>query len=108
METMEIIKIVNAFCNCVIALSVTAFIVFVYGRSGTMAKLPKWEQTTIKVGLITIACGSLFNFLTMSVPPITEVILNIGLSIIFAWACIFHYNYFIKQSKNKKDGAEKQ
>ena len=52
METMEIIKIINAFCNCVIALSVSAFIVFVYGRSSTMNKLPKWEQTLIKVGLI--------------------------------------------------------
>ena len=107
METMEIIKIINAFCNCVIALSVTAFIVFVYGRSGTMAKLPKWEQIIIKVGLITISCGAFFNFLTMSVPPITEVILNIGLSILFFWACIFHYNHFIRKPNNKKDGEKK-
>jgi hypothetical protein len=43
------------------------------------------------------AAGSLFNFLTLSTPPFSEVLLNLGLAVVFLWAAVFHYNYFIKK-----------
>jgi hypothetical protein len=98
---MEAIKLINAFCNVVICLSISAFMIFVFGRLNLTAKFGIVQRWIVKSGLALIAAGSLFNFLTMSVPPITEVILNIGLAVIFLWAAIFHYTHFVNK-KNKQ------
>ena len=88
---------INAFANAIIFLGMIAFMVFVFGNSnGTIRKLPTWERLSIKVGLAAVCCGSLFNFLTLSLPPNTEILMNIGLAIVFLWGAIFHYKYFIK------------
>lgn len=94
---MEILMLINAFANVVITLAMIAFIIFVFGRFSIMDKLPKYQMLTVRVGLCTTAAGSLFNFLTLSTPPLTEVMLNVGLAIVFLWAAIFHYNYFVKK-----------
>lgn len=98
---MEAIKLINAFCNVVICISISAFMIFIFGRLDLTAKFGTVQRWIVKSGLALIAAGSLFNFLTMSVPPVTEVILNVGLAIIFLWAAVFHYNHFVKKARNK-------
>lgn len=94
----EYSTMINAFCNIIICFSISAFIVFVFGRKNSMMNsLPKWESTMVRIGLITICCGSLFNLLTLSTPPLSELILNIGLAIIFLWGAVFHFKYFVKK-----------
>jgi hypothetical protein len=87
--------------NILITISMTAFIVFVFGRFNIMDKLPKYEVFIIKSGLCLVASGSLFNCLTLSNPQISEVILNCGLALTFSWASIFHYKYFVKKNNKK-------
>lgn len=98
----DVIMYLNAFCNFVIAWSMVAFIIFVFGtRNGMMQKLPLLERFSVKIGLVAICCGSLFNLFTLSVPPITQLLLNVGLAIIFLWGAVFHFKYFVPK-KNKK------
>jgi hypothetical protein len=92
--------LINAFCNVVICLSVTAFIVFVFGRLDLTAKFGIIQRWIVKTGLSLVAAGALFNFITLSNPPFTEIVMNVGLAILFLWAAIFHYTHFVKK-KNK-------
>jgi len=96
---MNLLVAINAMSNIIIALSVSVFIFYIFGRLSMMDKLPKWQSILVKVGLCVNECGSLFNFLTLSHPPLSEIVLNIGLAIIFTWAVLFHYKYFVKDSK---------
>ena len=97
----NVVMYLNAVCNFVIAWSMVAFIIFVFGtRNGMMQKLPALERFSVKVGLVTICCGSVFNLFTLSTPPITELILNVGLAIIFLWGAVFHFKYFVPKKKN--------
>ena len=91
---------INLICNIVIAVSMMAFIVFAFGRKDSlMYKLPTVETNLVKAGLSVIAAGAVFNALTLSTPPWTEVLLNVGLALTFCWAAIFHYNHFVRRRK---------
>lgn len=89
--------LINAICNVVIFVSVTSFIVFVFGRMDLTNKFGNIERWIVKSGLCLVSAGALFNFLTMSVPPFTEILLNIGLAVLFLWATVFHYAHFVKK-----------
>ena len=97
-----ILTLINAFCNVVICISVCAFMVFVFGRLDVTAKFGAIQKLIVKSGLALIAAGSLFNFITMSRPPFTEILMNIGLAVLFLWAAVFHYTYFVKKKNNGK------
>lgn len=88
--------ILNAIANILIAISISAFMIFVFGKSNTMNKVSTFERLTIKIGLAFVSAGSLFNFLTLSNPQYSEVLLNIGLAIVFTWGAFFHFKYFVK------------
>ena len=96
---METITIINTLASLIITIAVSAFIVFVFGRFSKMDKLPRYEVFIVKMGLCLTASGSLFNCLTLSSPPLSEVFLNCGLAITFLWGAIFHYKYFVKKEK---------
>jgi len=89
--------VINTLANIVISLSVAMFMIFIFGRSNMMNRVNWMERVTIKVGLALLSAGSLFNFLTAPNPRFTEVILNIGLAIVFAWGAYFHFKYFVKK-----------
>ena len=98
---MEMLMLINAFCNVVICISVCAFIVFVFGRLDVTSKFGLVQKLIVKSGLALIAAGSLFNFIMLSIPPFTEILMNIGLAVLFLWAAVFHYTYFVKKKNNK-------
>lgn len=89
--------IINAIANIIIALSVAMFMIFVFGRSGMIHKIHWLERIIIKVGLALLSAGSLFNFLTLRHPQNSEIILNIGLAVVFGWGAYFHFKYFVKK-----------
>ena len=89
--------LVNAAANLVITFSVAMFMIFVFGRSNMMQKIHWLESFIIKVGLAMLSSGSLLSLLTFSNPPISEIIVNIGLAIVFAWGAYFHFKYFVKK-----------
>ena len=93
--------LINAFANVIIFVSVTAFIIFVFGRMDLTSKFGKIERWIVKSGLCLVSAGALFNFLTLSTPPFSETLLNVGLAVLFSWAAIFHYMHFVNK-KNKR------
>ena len=100
MKTNEIVLIIHQFVSLVLFVNMTAFYLMVFGKEGTIQKRPMWEQYFVRIGLLTILTGSLLNVLHEQAPPINEVIVNVGLAVLFTWASIFHYNVFVKQHED--------
>ena len=94
---METLEIINAVSNLIMTIGITAFMVFVFGKSNMMYKLGWLERNFIKVALAVTASGSLFNLLNFKNPPTSEVILNTGLALVFSWGAYFHFKYFVKK-----------
>lgn len=89
---------INAVANLTIAISMVFFIIFVFGSKNKIINaMPKYESFPVKLGLSFISCGSFLSFLTLSNPQETEIIMNVGLALVFLWAALFHYKYFVKK-----------
>jgi hypothetical protein len=92
----EAIIWINFACNIVLTAAFTAFTIFLFGRENSFVYTMRTVNTVIlKAGICLCVSGSLYNALSLSNPPISEVILNAGLAILFVWAAIFHYNRFV-------------
>lgn len=92
----------NFVSNAVLTMAFASFIVFVFGRQNSIVykfSLPK--AFALKAGLSLCAIGALYNTLTFSDPPLSEVILNSGLAMLFTWASLFHHERFVKTPSNK-------
>lgn len=88
--------VVNLIANSLIVLGMTFFIIGVFGRkSQAIENLNKIERFLLKLTLCITAAGSLFNVLTFSTPNDSEIVLNSGFGLLFAWAAWFHWKYFI-------------
>jgi len=94
---METIQIINSIANLITTIGITAFVIFVFGKSNMMYTLTWLERNFIKAALAITACGSLFNLLSFREVPLSEVALNIGLAMIFSWGALFHFKYFVKK-----------
>jgi hypothetical protein len=91
----------KVWINFVASLTLTgvlgAFLVFLFGRDNSFVyKLPGYKTLALKAGLAMCTMGALWNAVTMSNPPASEVLLNSGLAVLFAWATWFHYGRFVK------------
>lgn len=87
---------VNFVANLILTLAFMLFLLFVFGRTNSKIYALPWYKTIVaKVGLATCAMGSLLNTLTLSDPPASEVLLNVGLAALFSWASVFHYKTFV-------------
>jgi hypothetical protein len=94
---------INLIANLLITISLTFFIIGVFGRKAKMIEqMPILEQYFLRLSLSTLAAGSLSNVLNFSAPHTpSEVLLNTGLAMVFSWAAYFHWKYFvIKKNKN--------
>lgn len=90
--------IVNLIANSFIVLGMVFFIIGVFGRkSKVIESMNVIEKTLLKVALCASASGALLNILTLSTPPITEALLNVGMGLLFIWAAWFHWKYFVKK-----------
>ena len=90
--------IINLIANICIVIGMSFFIIGVFGRSSQVVdSINPLERFLLKLGLCSVTAGSLFNILTLSTPNISEVALNVGLGILFIWAAIFHWKYFVKK-----------
>jgi hypothetical protein len=88
--------VINFVANLLTVISVTFFIIGVFGRRSKMIEeMLKVEQYFLRISLSAVAAGSLLNVLTVSTPHATEVILNFGIGLLFTWAAWFHWKYFV-------------
>lgn len=110
----EYTMLINFVASLILTISFTAFIIFIFGRPNSKINAMPWYKTLlVKFGLCFCTAGALLNALTFSNPPWTEIVLNVGLAMVFSWAAYFHYVEFvclpkIKQSKTKKKTKTKK
>lgn len=89
---------INLIANILIMVSVTFFIIGVFGRKNIMIeRMPIFEQYFLRVALSTLGAGALLNVLTYDHPSLSELVFNVGTGLIFAWAAWFHWTYFVKK-----------
>lgn len=85
---------INAIANALICLGGLAFYVMLFTKIGDGVKqidrFGKTSYYTIKTALAFVVAGALLNVLLLTVPPFTEVLMNVGLGLIFAWAAVWH------------------
>lgn len=94
------IDVINLVANLVLMISVTFFIIGVFGRHSPMIeKMPIAEQYFLRTALSMLASGAFLNVLTHQIPHTTELILHVGIAMLFAWAAYFHWKYFVNKNK---------
>jgi hypothetical protein len=91
--------ILNVIANIVISISVAGFMVMLQEPTNPVAKMPFLLRNWIKISLAFTAGGALLNVITLSTPPISEIVLNLGLGGLFSWSYFWH----IKMFKDKND-----
>lgn len=94
------VTIINLFASLLITLGMTFFIIGVFGRkSESIEKLTVLERLLLRVSLCATAAGALYNLLSLSTPPVSELVLNSGMGLLFTWAAWFHWKYFVKKNR---------
>lgn len=88
---------VNLISNVIVFFSTIAFILFVYGKKNSkLNSISFIEKTVMRIGLLTICFGCLFSFMEHTTPPLSELIVKLGLAIVFLWGAVFHFIHLKK------------
>lgn len=92
---MLVVKIINALANILLSYSLIMFYIYLFGDNDKIVH--KWTflgHWTLKLGLIIMIIGTIFNLLTFNCPSFSQLLLNVGLSITFVWVYLFHKQLF--------------
>ena len=87
---MNPLTVVNVIASGILTAGVSAFMILLYRSDGVVKRWPLTGSIMLRASLTATAAGALFNCLTMSTPPASEIMLNCGLAGIFSWAVYFH------------------
>lgn len=105
---MTALTIINLVSNLIIFTSVFMFIISVFGRADHPIWETKWKAYLAKVGLCISGCGALLNMIHLSTPILSEIVLNVGLSLNFLWISIWQLHEVKKAKAKKKPIVTKQ
>lgn len=121
---MDMLHILNAFANSMICLGMILFFVLLFGNENSIVnKWPLLRHWSLKVGLVTIIASSAWNALnfafriiipktagiiTYTQTPVGEIMLNVGLAILFVWVVYFHKYHFLKVAPLAKRSARRK
>lgn len=98
---------INAVANITTSLSALGLLIHIFGDPDN----PVWDNSVkawlAKGGLSIVICGASANVLTLSAPPVTEVILNVGISVTFFWLSWWQWELF-KEMQEKAAGKKKR
>lgn len=75
------------------------FIISVFGRADHPIWETKWKAYLAKVGLCISGCGALLNMINLSTPILSEIVLNVGLSLNFLWISAWQFHEAKKKKK---------
>ena len=92
--------IFNVIANIVIAISVAGFMVMLQEPTNPVAKMPFLLRNWIKISLALTSGGALLNVVTLSTPPMSEIVLNLGLAGLFSWSYFWHLKMFKDKNAN--------
>ena len=92
--------IFNVIANIVITISVAGFMVMLQEPTNPVSKMPFLLRNWIKISLAVTSGGALLNVVTLSTPPMSEIILNLGLAGLFSWSYFWHIKMFKDKNAN--------
>ena len=92
--------IFNVIANIVISISVAGFMVMLQEPTNPVAKMPFLLRNWIKISLALTSGGALLNVVTLSTPPMSEIVLNLGLAGLFSWSYFWHLKMFKDKNAN--------
>ncbi len=81
--------LLNVLANSVLAISAIHLWLKVFGREDSTIYQHKYASYLCKLATTVTICGSVANIFVHEEPPITEFILNIGVSCNYVWLSWF-------------------
>lgn len=90
-----ILTLINLASNILLSYSLIMFYLYLFGDNDKIVH--RWRfvgHWTLRLGIIIMIIGTLFNILTFDAPSLSQLSLNIGLSMTFFWAYLFHKKLF--------------
>ena len=85
---------INAGANITTAVSALGLLVHIFGDPDNAIWNNQIKAWLAKVGLTIVICGAISNVITLSTPPITEVVLNVGIAITLFWLSWWQFELF--------------
>jgi hypothetical protein len=92
---MNLQTVLNAVTNFINVTTITAIVIFVFGREDSPIHKDKFRAIAGKLALSTLMAGSCWNLLTLSTPAPSEILTNFGISMTFLLGAHWHYCEFI-------------
>jgi hypothetical protein len=93
------IVLINAISNITTSISSLALLLHVFGDPENEIWDNKIKAWLAKIGLSVMICGATSNALTLSNPPATEVILNVGIALTLFWLSWWQWELFQRMHK---------
>lgn len=87
---MSVWTYINLIASILILLSVTGFMLLIQHEESPVMQMKFLMRSWIRLSLVAVASGGFFNILTLSTPHWSEIILNVGIGLLFAWAFYWH------------------
>jgi protein-S-isoprenylcysteine O-methyltransferase Ste14 len=100
------IVLINAISNITTSISSLALLLHVFGDPDNEIWDNKVKAWLAKIGLSVMICGATSNALTLSNPPQTEVVLNVGIALTLFWLSWWQWELF--QRMHKKASVKQQ
>ena len=113
---IEILPIANILANSVICISMTLFFILIYGNeNNAVHRWPALHHWVLKISLVTVIAAAFWNaanstyvisrtrqpeVLKFIDVPVGEIVMNIGLALLFSWAAWFHWRFFKRGRKH--------
>lgn len=90
--------ILNFIANTTILVCGGMFYIMLFSNIGkgykAIEKVPAMEHWLVKVSLAFTATGALLSIITLSKPSFSQIVMNLGIGVLFVWAAIFHGKRF--------------
>jgi hypothetical protein len=103
----ESLTIINAVANGTTAFSALGLLIHIFGDPDNSVWDNKIKAWLSKIGLSVTTCGAIGNVLTLSTPPVTEVILNCGISVTFFWLNWWQWEMFKEMQQKHAESKKK-
>jgi hypothetical protein len=97
---MTNLTLVNVIANCTTAFSGLGLLIHIFGDPDNSIWNNRMKAVLAKLGLSITTCGAIANCITLSTPPPTEVVLNVGIAVTFFWLNWWQFEMFKEMQKN--------
>jgi protein-S-isoprenylcysteine O-methyltransferase Ste14 len=85
---------INAAANITTAISALGLLIHIFGDPHNAIWNNQIKAWLAKIGLTIVICGAVSNVMTLSTPPISEVVLNVGIAITLFWLSWWQFELF--------------